>query len=160
MPPPDQPLHPKGLSIPMTQTLTPRIHPLTLPQVIQPLQIPQQTMIWTILNPVKPSPLMTPPLSTSWTPIPLLTLSMNPTKGTVYFKHCRVADGRANGWLTDAPGPSVKGARTTNQFNWANSSSWKRGEEVVDGMSVVGTHCDAVLDASEKKWFPGVEPLP
>ena len=73
------PLHPKGLSIPMTQTLTPSLLPLTLPQVIQPLQIPQQTMIWTILNPVKPSPLMTPPLSTSWTPIPLLTLSIKPT---------------------------------------------------------------------------------
>ena len=36
MPPPDPPLHHKGLSIPMTQTLTPRINPLTLPQVIQP----------------------------------------------------------------------------------------------------------------------------
>ena len=36
MPPPDPPLHPKGLSIPMTQTLTPSSHPLTLPQVIQP----------------------------------------------------------------------------------------------------------------------------
>ena len=36
MPPPDPPLHPKGLSIPMTQTLSPSIHPLTLPQVIQP----------------------------------------------------------------------------------------------------------------------------
>ena len=46
--------------------------PLTLPHVIQPLQIPLQT-----LN-VKPSPLMTPPLSTSWTPIPPLTLSLNP----------------------------------------------------------------------------------
>ena len=53
--------------------------PLTLPQVIQPLQIPLQTLIWTILNPVKPSPLMTPPLSTSWTPIPPLTLSIKPT---------------------------------------------------------------------------------
>ena len=53
--------------------------PLTLPQVIQPLQIPQQTLIWTILNPVKPSPLMTPPLNTSWTPIPPLTLSIKPT---------------------------------------------------------------------------------
>ena len=36
MPPPDPPLHSKGLSIPMTQTLTPSSHPLTLPQVIQP----------------------------------------------------------------------------------------------------------------------------
>ena len=53
--------------------------PLTLPQVIQPLLIPLQTLIWTTLNPVKPSPLMTPPLSTSWTPIPPLTLSINPT---------------------------------------------------------------------------------
>ena len=70
---------PKRLSIPMTQTLTPSIQPLTLPQVIQPLQIPLQTMIWTTLNPVKHSPLMTPPLSTSWTPIPLLTLSIKPT---------------------------------------------------------------------------------
>ena len=40
MPPPDPPLHPKGPSIPMTQTLTPRIHPLTLPQVIQPPDSP------------------------------------------------------------------------------------------------------------------------
>ena len=36
MPPPDQHLHPQGLSIPMTQTLTLNIHPLKLPQVIQP----------------------------------------------------------------------------------------------------------------------------
>ena len=79
MPLPDPPLHPKGLSIPMTQTLTPISHPLTLPQVIQPLQIPLQTMIWTTLNPVKHSPLMTPPLTTSWTPIPPLTLSIKPT---------------------------------------------------------------------------------
>ena len=40
---------------------------------------PLQTLIWTSLNPVKPSPLMTRPLSTSWTPIPLLTLSIKPT---------------------------------------------------------------------------------
>ena len=42
-------------------------------------QIPLQTLIWTTLNPVKPSPLMTPPLSTSWIPIPPLTLSIEPT---------------------------------------------------------------------------------
>ena len=36
MPPPDPHFHPEGLSIPMTQTLTPKRHPLTLPQVIQP----------------------------------------------------------------------------------------------------------------------------
>ena len=42
-------------------------------------QNPLQTLIWTTLNPVKPSPLMTPPLSTSWTHIPLLTLSIKPT---------------------------------------------------------------------------------
>ena len=40
MPPPDPPLHPKGLSIPMTQTLTPSSPPLTLPQVIQPTHPP------------------------------------------------------------------------------------------------------------------------
>ena len=40
---------------------------------------PLQTLIWTTLNPVKPSPLMTPPLSTSWIPIPPLTLSIQPT---------------------------------------------------------------------------------
>ena len=34
------------------------------------------------------------------------------------------------------------------------------GKEVADGMSAVSTHCDAILDASEKKWLPGVEPLP
>ena len=53
--------------------------PLTLPQVIQPLQIPPQTLIWTTLKPVKPSPLMTPPLSTSWIRIPPLNLSIKPT---------------------------------------------------------------------------------
>ena len=42
-------------------------------------QNPLQTLIWTTLNPVKPSPLMTPPLSTSWIPIPPLTLSIKPT---------------------------------------------------------------------------------
>ena len=42
-------------------------------------QIPLQTLLWTTLNPVRPSPLMTPPLSTSWTPIPPLTLSIKPT---------------------------------------------------------------------------------
>ena len=57
----------------------PSIPPLTLPQVIQPLQIPLQTLIWTTLSLVKPSPLMTPPLSTSWIPIPPLTLSIKPT---------------------------------------------------------------------------------
>ena len=72
-------LHTKGLSIPITQTLTPSSHPLKLPQVIQPLQIPLQTMIWTTLNPVMHSPLMTPPLNISWTPIPPLTLSIKPT---------------------------------------------------------------------------------
>ena len=79
MPPPDPPLHPKGLSIPMTQTLTPSIHPLTLPQVIQSLQIHLKTLIWTTLSHVKPSPLMTPPLSTSSIHIPPLTLSIKPT---------------------------------------------------------------------------------
>ena len=79
MPPPDPPLLPKGLLIPMTQTLPPSIHPLTLPQVIQTPQSPLQTLIWTTLNPVKPSPLMTPPLSTSWIPSPPLTLSIKPT---------------------------------------------------------------------------------
>ena len=44
-----------------------------------PPQIPLQTLIWTTLNPVKPSPLMTPPLSTSWIHIPPLTLSIKPT---------------------------------------------------------------------------------
>ena len=52
---------------------------MTLPQVIQLLQLPLQTLIWTTLNPLKPSPLMTPPLSTSWIPIPPLTLSIKPT---------------------------------------------------------------------------------
>ena len=42
-------------------------------------QIPLQTLIWITLNPVKPSPLMTPPLSTSWIPILPLTLSIKPT---------------------------------------------------------------------------------
>ena len=37
-----------------------------------------QVLIWTILNPVKPSPLMTPPLSTSWTPTPLLLCQQTP----------------------------------------------------------------------------------
>ena len=53
--------------------------PLTLPQVIHPLQIPLQTLTWTSLNPMKPSPLMIPPLSTSWIPIPPLILSIKPT---------------------------------------------------------------------------------
>ena len=79
MPPPDPPLHPNGLSIPMIQTLTPSSHPLTLSQVIQPLQIHLQTLIWTTLSHVEPSPLMTPPLSTSWMSIPPLTLSIKPT---------------------------------------------------------------------------------
>ena len=38
--PPDPHLHPKGQSIPMTQTLTPSSHPPTLPQVIQPPDSP------------------------------------------------------------------------------------------------------------------------
>ena len=44
-----------------------------------PPQSPLQTLTWTTLNPVTPSPLMTPPLSTSWVPIPPLTLSIKPT---------------------------------------------------------------------------------
>ena len=43
-----------------------------------PPQIPLQILIWTTLNPVKPSPLMTPPLSTSWIPILPHTLSIKP----------------------------------------------------------------------------------
>ena len=43
------------------------------------LQIQLQTLIWTTLSHVKPSPLMTPPLSTSWIPIPPLTLSIKLT---------------------------------------------------------------------------------
>ena len=39
MPQQDPHVHPKGLSILMTQTINPRSHPLTLPPVIQPLQI-------------------------------------------------------------------------------------------------------------------------
>ena len=54
-----------------TPTETPRGDPTR--------QIALQTLIWTTLNPVKPSPLMTPHLSTSWIPIPLLTLSIKPT---------------------------------------------------------------------------------
>ena len=38
-----------------------------------------QTLIWTTLNPARPSPLMTPPLSTSWTPSPPLSQSIKPT---------------------------------------------------------------------------------
>ena len=79
MTPQDPPLHPNWLLIPMTQTLTPSSLPLKLGQVIQPLQSPLQTLIWTIMNPVKCSPLMNPHLSTSWTPIPPLTLSINTT---------------------------------------------------------------------------------
>ena len=76
MPPPDQHLHPKGLPIPMTQTFTPSRHPLKLSQGIQPLQIHLSTLIWTTLSHVKPSPLMTPPLSNSWMPIPPITMSI------------------------------------------------------------------------------------
>ena len=53
--------------------------PLTLPPVFKTPQIPLQTLIWTTLNPVMPSPLMTPPLSTSWIPIPPHTLSIKTT---------------------------------------------------------------------------------
>ena len=42
-------------------------------------QIPLQYLIWTTLNPVKPSPLTTPPLNTSWIPILPHTLSIKPT---------------------------------------------------------------------------------
>ena len=63
-------------------------------------------------------------------------------------------------WMVDRrTQPPVKGARTTIQFNGAKSSSWERGKEITDGMSVVSTRCDAILDASWKKWFAGVEPL-
>ena len=99
MPLPDPPLHPKGLSIPMTQTLTPSSHPLTLPQVIPLLQIPLQTMIWTTLNPVRHSPLMTPPLSTSWTPILPLTLSIKPTSTMCLNTPLLIIDRGANGGL-------------------------------------------------------------
>ena len=34
-----------------------------------------------------------------------------------------------------------------------------RGGAVADGMIAVSTCCNAILDASENKWFPGVEPL-
>ena len=63
----------------MTQTPNLMRHALQLPPVIQPLQIHLETMIWTTLSPVKPLPLMTPPLSISQMPIPPLTLSTKPT---------------------------------------------------------------------------------
>ena len=53
--------------------------PTETPTGDPPHQIPLQTLIWTTRNPVKPSPLMTPPLNTSWIPIPPLTLSIKPT---------------------------------------------------------------------------------
>ena len=76
MQPPDPPILPKEPSLHMTQTLTPSILPT---DTATGLQVRLQTLIWKTLNPVKPSPLMTPPLSTSWIPIPPLTLSLKPT---------------------------------------------------------------------------------
>ena len=85
MPPPDPPLPPNGLLRLMTQTLEqpptdtrtgdPTPPP---PPPPPPPKIPLQTLISTTLNPVKPSPLMTPPLSTSWIPILPHTLSIKP----------------------------------------------------------------------------------
>ena len=43
MPPPDPPLPTKGLLIPMTQTLPPSSHPLTLPQVLHPPPPPPES---------------------------------------------------------------------------------------------------------------------
>ena len=63
MPPPDPTLPPKGLLIPIWGGLDHR----------------WECQWVATLNPVKPSPLMTPPLSTSWIPILPLTLSINPT---------------------------------------------------------------------------------
>ena len=79
MPPPDPPLHPIGLSAVNTHDTDP--HPVKPPTDTPtgdpaPPQIPLPTLIWTTLKPVKPSPLMTPPLSTSCIPIPPLTLSI------------------------------------------------------------------------------------
>ena len=51
------------------------------------------------------------------------------------------------------------GARTTIKCNWAKSSRWEGGKEVEDGMIAVSTRCNTVLDASENKGLPGVEPL-
>ena len=80
-------------------------------------------------------------------------------KGTVYFTHCCVKDGGADGRLTDVPSPWLRGrGQLTNSIGQIQEAG--RGKEVVDGMSVVSTCCDAILDAPEKKWFPGVEPLP
>ena len=56
----------------------PEDHPLKLPLVIQHPP-PPQNLIWTTLSPVKPSPLMTASMSTSWIPIPPPTLSIKPT---------------------------------------------------------------------------------
>ena len=90
----------------------------------------------------------------------LLADQMSQKKGSVYFKLCRVANGGADGWSTDAPRPWLRGrGQLTNSIGQIQAAG-RGGGEVVDGMSVVSTQCDAVLDASEKKWFPGVEPLP
>ena len=59
--------------------------------------------------------------------------------------------------LTDGRGGG--GARTTIKCNWAKSSSWEGEKEVEDGMIAVSTRCNTVLDASENKGLPGVEPL-
>ena len=60
-------------------TETPTGDPTPPPPPPPPPQLPMQTMIWTTLNPVRHSSSMTPPLSTSWTPIHPLTLSIKPT---------------------------------------------------------------------------------
>ena len=67
MPPPDPPLPRKRAVNTHDTDPSPEQPPTDTPKgdPTPPPQIPLQTLIWITLNPVKPSPLMTPPLSTS-----------------------------------------------------------------------------------------------
>ena len=91
-------------------------------------------------------------------------MSVDPTikkqkKGTVYFKCSCVADGGANRRSTDAPGPQLWGRGHNYLVQRGKFKQLGGGKEVTDGIIAVSTHCNAILDALEKKWFPGVQPL-
>ena len=103
MPPPDPPPPTKRAVNTHDTDPSPEQPPTDTPTGDPSPQSPLQTLIWTTLNPVKPSPLMTPPLSTSWIPILPLTLSIKPTSimylNTLLLTMGSFIDREANGGL-------------------------------------------------------------
>ena len=59
----------------------------------------------------------------------LFRQSTKTKKGTVYFKRCRIADGRADGQLTDVPGPRLRGRGQLSSSMGQNQAAERGGKK-------------------------------